>query len=648
MSSTRIQLASALEAATTGLLGETLEAAIERAVAALLKLQNADGHWCFELEADCTIPAEYILFMHYLGDIDSGLQERMANYLRRNQNAEGGWPLYHGGELDLSCTVKVYYALKLAGESIDADHMRRARAAIIARGGAERSNVFTRITLAMFAQVPWRAVPYMPPEIMLLPRWFPFHLSRVAYWSRTVMVPLFIIYALKPQALNPRRVGISELFVTPADQVRDYFPVRSTLNRLFLLLERTSRLLLDPLVPGRIRRLAIRRAERWITERLNGEDGLGAIFPAMVNAYIVLCLLDYDADHPLRKTARQALDKLVVDHGEYAYCQPCVSPIWDTGITCLALQETAQETAHAAARRGLDWLAPLQLTDEAGDWRDNNPQLTGGGWPFQYANPHYPDLDDTAMIAWAMEAANESGAYQEVVTRAADWLAGMQSRNGGFAAFDRDNTYFYLNEIPFADHGALLDPPTADVSGRVLAVLGRLNRTQDEAVRQRCLVFLQREQEADGSWFGRWGTNYIYGTWSVLTGLEQAGVNMREPWIARAASWLDSRQHDDGGWGETNDSYADLSCSGRNPYSTAHHTAWALLALLALGDWRRPSVEHGVRWLLQHQDQTGLWSEDDFTAPGFPRVFYLKYHGYARYFPLWALARYQRLRAARP
>lgn len=643
MSTARSQLATALEALSFNGFGETLDRAVTRAVEGLLKLQKDDGHWCFELEADCTIPSEYILLMHFMDEVDESLQAKMAVYLRRRQGADGGWPLYHGGEMDLSCTIKAYYALKLAGDDIGEPHMQRARELILSHGGAARANVFTRITLAMFEQVPWRAVPYMPPEIMLLPRWFPFHLSKVAYWSRTVMVPLFIIYALKPKAVNPKGVHIRELFLTPADQERDYFPVRSTLNRMFLLLERTSRLLLDPLVPARIRRMAIKRAEKWITERLNGEDGLGAIFPAMVNAYVVLHLLDYDPKHPLRATARKAIEKLVVDQGDEAYCQPCVSPIWDTGLACLALQETGEEDALQAARAGLDWLVPLQVTDEPGDWRESAPGVPGGGWAFQYANPHYPDLDDTAVIAWAMDAANDEQAYGAVVERSVNWLVGMQSRNGGFAAFDANNTFFYLNEIPFADHGALLDPPTADVSGRVLAILGRLNRSQDTKVRERCLVYLQREQERDGSWFGRWGTNYIYGTWSVLSALEQAGVNMREPWIKRAVTWLESRQREDGGWGESNDSYADPAFNGRDHQSTAHHTAWALLAILATGDFERPAVERGIRWLMQHQDENGLWEEPWFTAPGFPRVFYLKYHGYARFFPLWALAKFRRL-----
>lgn len=619
-----------------------VEAALRHAVSGLLARQEADGHWCFELEADCTIPAEYILMLHFIGEPKPALEAKLANYLRRRQGDDGGWPLYHGGPMDLSCSIKAYYALKLSGEDTQTPHMARARRAILARGGAARANVFTRIALALFGQVPWRAVPYMPPEIMLLPRWFPFQIRRVAYWSRTVMVPLFVIYSFKPRAVNPRAVDVAELFVTPADEERDYFPIRSPLNRALLCLERSSRRLLDPLVPEFVRRRALAMAEAWIVERLNGEDGLGAIFPAMVNAYLALRLLGYGPEHPARKTARRAIDKLLVEHENEAYCQPCVSPVWDTGLACLALQEVGDPALTPAIERGLDWLAERQICDEPGDWRDDHPGLAGGGWAFQYANPHYPDLDDTALVGWAMDQHSDRDRYRPAVARASDWLAGMQSVNGGFAAFDADNTDYYLNQIPFADHGALLDPPTADVSARVLALLGRLGRTQDARARQRVLDYLRREQEPSGAWFGRWGTNYVYGTWSVLSALQQAGIDMDQDWIQRAADWLVSVQRDGGGWGESNDSYAEPDQAGCASYVSAHQTAWALLGLLAAGHADSPAARRGIDWLLANQGADGLWEEPWFTAPGFPRVFYLKYHGYARYFPTWALARYRR------
>ena len=621
----------------------TLDTAINSAQTALLALQHADGYWSFELEADCTIPAEYIMMMHYMGEIDAVLQTKLAVYLRARQNLDGGWPLYLGGSFDMSCSVKTYYALKLAGDSPDAEHMAQARTAILNHGGAARSNVFTRIALALFGQVPWRAVPFMPVEIMLLPQWFPFHLSKVSYWSRTVMVPLLVLCSLKPRAKNPLAVNVAELFTTPPQQEKNYFPIRSKLNRVFLLLSTTGQWI-EPLIPGFIRKRAIKKAECWIVERLNGEGGLGAIFPAMVNAYEVLVLLGYPAQHPARVTAKAAIDKLLIIEEDSAYCQPCASPVWDTGLACLALQETGSEQALTAVQPALAWLKTQQLLDEPGDWRDYRPNLPGGGWPFQFHNGHYPDLDDTAAVAWAIDQAQDSR-YDGCVGRAADWIVGMQSRNGGFASFDADNTHYYLNEIPFADHGALLDPPTADVSGRCVSLLARMAR-KDPKYQQPlddCIAYLRQEQESDGSWFGRWGTNYIYGTWSVLAALEQAEISASEAFIQRAVSWLKRVQRPDGGWGESNDSYFDRNKAGQHTSSTSFQTAWALLGLFAAGQAHTPEVRRGMDYLLRNQGTNGLWQDASFTAPGFPRVFYLKYHGYQNYFPLWALARYRNL-----
>ncbi len=626
-----------------------LERAIRAARDALLGQQQSDGHWVFELEADCTIPAEYILMMHYLDEIDPALEQRLACYLREQQH-EGGWPLYQGGPLDLSCTVKAYFALKLAGDSPDAPHMRRARAAILARGGAARTNVFTRIALALYGEVPWRAVPYIPVEIMLLPRWFPFHLEKVSYWSRTVMVPLFVLCTLKPRARNPRRIDIRELFVTAPEHERHYFHLPgegSALARVFFTLDRLFRLI-DPLIPGPMRRRAIARAESWTLERLNGEDGLGAIFPAMVNALEMMVLLGYPPDDPRRVTAKRAIEKLLIEQGERTYCQPCVSPVWDTGLTCLALQTVGDEESLAAARRGLHWLLPRQVLDVRGDWCARRPSVAPGGWPFQYGNAHYPDLDDTAVVVWSMHQADDAPSYGESVERAIAWLIGMQSRNGGFAAFDADNTHYNLNLIPFADHGALLDPPTSDVTARVVTVLGRMGRAEHRAALARALEYLRAEQESDGSWFGRWGTNYIYGTWSVLVALEAAGIGRDDPMVRRAVEWFIARQNTDGGWGESNDSYHP-SPGPEQPFpSTAYQSAWAVLALIAAGERDHPAVRRGVEFLLERQDARGLWSDPSFTAPGFPRVFYLKYHGYTAFFPLWALAAYRQGRARAP
>jgi len=620
-----------------------LDRAVDAARDALIACQNAKGYWLFELEADSTIPAEYIMMMHFLDEIDDSLQRKLAHHLRAHQSAHGGWPLYHGGDFNMSCSVKAYYALKLAGDDPQAPHMARARAAILTRGGAARANVFTRIALALFGQLPWRGVPYIPVEIMLLPRWFPVHLDKVSYWSRTVMVPLFILCTRKPLAKNPRQIGIRELFTIAPEEEHHYFrdalKQGGLLARAFLLLDRVGRMI-DPLVPARIRERATRRAEQWVLERLNGEDGLGAIFPAMVNALEAMTILGYSNDDPRRATAKRALQKLLVVGPSSAYCQPCVSPVWDTALAALGMQEAGCAPSSAAATRALDWLRSVQILDEPGDWRVNRPGLAGGGWAFQFANGHYPDLDDTAVVAWAMHQAPNSGEYAASLHRALDWLVGMQSRNGGFASFDADNTHYSLNKIPFADHGALLDPPTSDVTARVATALARVGRPQDKPALQRAIHYLRREQEADGSWFGRWGTNYIYGTWSVLTALAQAGVDRDDPALRKAVEWLSKRQNADGGWGESNDSYAHPGAGGA---STPFQTAWALLGLLAAGEAASESVRRGVDHLLRTQSGDGLWSDPHFTAPGFPRVFYLKYHGYSGYFPLWALATYRTL-----
>src|ERR1700677_234317 len=618
-----------------------LDRAIVDARDALVARQHAEGYWLFELEADCTIPAEYIMMMHFLDEIDVVLETKLCRHLRDAQADHGGWPLYHGGDFNISCSVKAYYALKLAGDSPDAPHMARARAAILQHGGAARVNVFTRIALALFAQLPWFGVPHIPVEIMLLPRWFPFHLDKVAYWSRTVMVPLFILCTRKPVARNPRDVHIPELFVTPPEKERNYFRRPGLIPKLFLVGDRLGRMI-DPFIPARVREKATRLAENWTLERLNGEDGLGAIFPAMVNALEMMVILGYAADDPRRVTAKRSLQKLLVVGPSSAYCQPCVSPIWDTALAALAMQEAGDATASNASIRALDWLKTKQLLDGPADWQVYRPGLAGGGWAFQFANDYYPDLDDTAVVVWAMHQARDSGRYTESMRRALDWLVGMQSKDGGFAAFDADNTSYYLNKIPFADHGALLDPPTSDVTARVVTVLARVRRPQDKAAVDRALAYLREGQEPDGSWFGRWGTNYIYGTWSVLTAFAQAGVHADDPAVRRGVDWLLTRQNSDGGWGETNDSYLKGG-RARRVASTPYQTAWALLGLLAAGEAHSDAARRAVNHLFRTQEPDGLWSDATFTAPGFPRVFYLKYHGYCGYFPLWALASYRTL-----
>ncbi|NOS72973.1 MAG: squalene--hopene cyclase [Methyloglobulus sp.] len=618
-----------------------LDVAIKKAQDKLLSFQDKAGYWVFDLEADCTISAEYIMMMHYLGEIDEPLQAKIANYIRSRQSADGSYPLFTHGPGEISCSVKAYYALKMAGDSIDAPHMARLRTYILGQGGAAKANVFARIALAIFKQLPWRGVPFIPPEIMLFPKWFPFHLDKVSYWSRTVMVPLFILCSLKATAKNPNNINVLELFVTHPDEEQHYFPERTLLNKIFLGLDKFGRWA-EPFIPKKIHDHAIGKAKNWTIERLNGEDGLGCIFPAMVNAYEALMLLGFPKDHEYVVTARKAIDKLLVVSEDSAFCQPCVSPVWDTALTALALQE-ADKTGNAKnLTNAYNWLKSVQLSDEPGDWRVSRPDLAGGGWAFQYANPHYPDVDDTAIVAFAMADSNLPN-LDESIHRATRWIEGMQSKNGGYGAFDVDNTYYYLNEIPFADHGALLDPPTADVSARCAMLMAKAGKDQGQyqLALERAINYLRSDQEADGSWFGRWGTNYVYGTWSVLLGLEQTNLPKTDAMYVKAVKYLKSVQHEDGGWGEDNYSYHDISYSGKYHFSTAFQTAWAVLGLMAAGEVRSPEVKAGIDFILRTQQADGVWNDNCFTAPGFPKVFYLKYHGYDKFFPLWALARYR-------
>ena len=617
-----------------------LDNAIESAKNKILKEQEKDGHWVYELEADCTIPAEYILMNHFSGEINNKTEEKIAAYLRDQQNEEGGWSLYTDGNFDLSCSVKTYFALKLVGDDQHEEHMVRAKTMILNHGGAAHCNVFTRITMALFGQVPWRATPFIPAEVILLPKWFPFHIDRVSYWSRTVMVPLFILCTLKPTAVNQRGIDIRELFITPPEDELNYFKVTTKLKRIFLWLDHIGQLV-EKLVPEFVRRYSIRKCEQWFLDRMNDEHGIGGIFPAMVNVYESLVVLGYPKDHPTRKMARQAIDNLLTERNNTIYCQPSLSPIWDTALVSQALIETENNKPSIEVKNALDWLKDQQLSNEPGDWRIQKPELDGGGWAFQYSNYYYPDLDDTSMVAWAMQRTNNDK-YAESIKRAAIWVAGMQSRGGGFGSFDINNTHFYLNEIPFADHGALLDPPTADVTGRAIALLSLANRKKYTENIKAGIDYLKIEQENDGSWFGRWGTNYIYGTWSVLTALEIAGEDSQQAYIKKAVEYLLQIQNSDGGWGESNDSYYPPK-HYRPCKSTAFQTAWVLLALLAVGEVKNTSVKKGINYLLSNQLSNGQWYDNSYTAPGFPRVFYLKYHGYSKYFPLWALARYRNL-----
>jgi squalene-hopene/tetraprenyl-beta-curcumene cyclase len=627
-----------------------LDAVVDSASEALLKLQQPDGHWVFELEADATIPAEYVLFKHYLGEPeDLELERKIGVYLRRIQGAHGGWPLFHGGAFDISASVKAYFALKMIGDDTSALHMVRAREAILANGGAAATNVFTRIQLALYAAAPWSAIPIMPVELILVPRWFPIRLSKMSYWARTVIVPLLVLQVKKPLARNARGTRIDELYhatvhIKPKSKAAD---TKLAWTVGFNILDVALKAV-EGLWPKGLRQMAIDRCTAFVTERLNGLDGLGAIYPAMANSVMMFEALGYREDHPDRAVAREAVARLVVVHEDEAYCQPCVSPVWDTALTAHALMEAGGEAGNREALRALEWLKPRQVLDVRGDWAEQRPNVRPGGWAFQYNNPHYPDTDDTAVVVMALDrgrALLDAGAgYDEAIARGKEWIVGLQCRNGGWGAFDADNEFYYLNNIPFADHGALLDPPTVDVAARCVSMLAQLGEAKDSPRLARALAYLEREQTPDGSWFGRWGVNYIYGAWSALCALNAAGVDSQAPVVRKAVDWLVKIQNADGGWGEDCESYA-LDYKGYQPCrSIASQTAWALIGLMAAGEVDNPAVARGIQYLIDTQAPDGLWGQEHYTGGGFPRVFYLRYHGYPKIFPLWAVARYRNLK----
>ena len=620
----------------------TLESVLEETTSRLRQQQRDDGHWVFPLEADVSISAEYVILDHYFGRLQPDLEKRIGVYIRRLQSPRhGGWPLFHDGDMDISASVKAYFALKLLGDDVNASHMCKARAAILQRGGLARCNVFTRILLSLFGLLPWRSVPVMPVEMVLLPSWMPFHLSKVSYWSRAVIMPLLVVMALKPCGKNPRRVHLDELKSEDHDTACSVSNHRgSWQGGLFLAADRVLRVT-EPLMPKALRRYAIKRAMTWCEQRRNGRHGLGGIFPAMAYFLIAMEASGNKTSRAIFRETLAAVDDLIVDNGKEAYCQPCVSPIWDSGLALLSLLESTSPE-DKRLRDAMAWLSQREVREQNGDWSHRRKHLGVGGWAFQYENSYYPDVDDTAVVGMALRSARAE--FEPCIKRAERWIIGMQSRNGGWGAFDADNTHSYLDHIPFADHGALRDPPTVDVSARCLGFLAQRGYTKDDDVIKRGLAYIRGEQEKDGSWFGRWGTNYIYGTWSVLAALQAVGEDMTSPYVSKAVQWLKARQRADGGWGEDGASYWQETRSKEAKASTPSQTAWALMALMAAGETKNHAVKKGIQWLVNApREKKGFWKEEHYTAVGFPRVFYLRYHGYSAYFPIWALARYQRL-----
>lgn len=658
----------------------SLDTVLTSAAALLASKQQQDGHWVFELEADVTIPAEYVMLQRFIDrPIDPKVTLRLSSYILERQLPDGSWPLYAvDGNANISASVKAYFALKLLGHDKLAPHMVKARQLILSLGGAEKCNVFTRITLALFGQIPWHTTPAMPIEIMLLPKWFFFHLSKVAYWSRTVIVPLLILYSTKPVCKLSHSQNIAELFMTSPDSFvhLDGFKHQVWRKNAFIVLDRLLKKTLH-LIPNRIKRKALDRAECWTRERMQGDGGVGAIYPAMANAVMALKSLGYSEEDADFMRGIEAIDNLMIhreinaaclpiddtpfysaawtsmsaapsiqytpqtesaDNREFSFCQPCNSPVWDTCMSLSALSESGFN--GAVTENAMAWLFSQQICTK-GDWSDKRPNLECGGWAFQYENSRYPDVDDTSKVLMSLFRAGalKRPEYREQINRAVNWVLGMQSTDGGWGAFDVDNNHLYLNDIPFADHGALLDPSTADLTGRCIEMLGMLGHSTDYPPIANAITYLKKEQESFGGWFGRWGVNYIYGTWSVLSGLHQAGEDMSASYVRKSVWWLISCQNGDGGWGETCASYDDATLAGSGA-STASQTAWALLALMAAGEWRHEAVKSGIRYLIESYNDG--WDERHFTGTGFPRVFYLRYHGYSLFFPVWALAVYTR------
>ena len=635
--------------------------AIDRAAAWLMDRQHPDGYWCGELEADSMLESDYIFLHTLLGTGDHGRMERAVNEILRHQNADGGWSIYPGGPSNISLSVKGYFALKLMGWSPDHPALTKAREWILAHGGVVECNTFTKIYLCFLGQYEYDAVPAVPPELMTFPKWFYFNIYEISAWSRAILVPLSIAYAKKPFKKIPAEQGIDELFVGGRANANLHLKWDTkrwiSWRNFFLFTDRMvhwfERVHIRPL-----RSVALKMAEKWLLERFEMSDGLGAIYPAMLNAIIALKCLGYTEDDPQFIRAMDEFEKLGIDNpnGEPDYptptfrMQPCMSPVWDTAQAVFALGEAGILNTDPRLLKAVDWMLAKEVRHK-GDWAVKVKDVEPGGWYFEFNNEFYPDVDDSAQVLLALnQVRNPRERYQhEVSQRAIDWIFAMQCRSGGWGSFDRDNTKMIFQYIPFADHNAMLDPPTVDITGRVLEMLAAYGYTRRDKRVERAIQFVLREQESDGSWFGRWGVNYLYGTFLVLRGLEAIGFDSNEPAVQQAAEWVRMVQNADGGWGETCGSYDDPATRGIGP-STPSQTAWAVLALLAAGDTRSDSVAKGIRWLVEKQAASGAWdesaegrnSEAIYTGTGFPRVFYLAYHLYRQYFPLLALTTYKR------
>jgi squalene-hopene/tetraprenyl-beta-curcumene cyclase len=621
---------------------ERLTGAWQKAKDALLRLQHEEGYWVGELQGDSILESEYILLKFILEQEDDASLPKIANYLRNLQNEEGGWSLFPGGPSDLSGTVKAYFALKLMGDDPAALHLCRAKDLILARGGAERCNSFTKFYFAALGQISYDACPSIPPEIVFLPKWFYFNLYNVSAWTRTMILPLSFVTTLRYVRRLPKEKGMAELYIDRDAANRIGEPPQGLPKSWGELFHRVDQVLkvYDRAPIEGIRRRALELAEKWVLDHSENSEGLGAIFPPMVYMLIVFRALGYRDNDPRVVKAHKELRDFYIEEGDTIRLQPCVSPVWDTSLAMHGLAEAGLEPESDAARRGIEWLLKKECRVTA-DWQMNCPKVEPSGWFFEFSNPHYPDVDDTAIVLACLSRLGGEAA-RAAKNRGVKWLLNMQNEDGGWAAFDRTKDRPILEKIPFADHNAMQDPSCPDITGRVLEGLGHCGFRLDHPAVTPAINFIKKHQDACGAWWGRWGVNYIYGTWQVLTGLKSVGQDMSEPFIQRAAEWLKSVQKPDGSFGESCQTYEDPSLKGQGN-STASQTAWGAMGLMAALGKDDAAIGRAIDWLIDHQGADGNWDEPFFTGTGFPKVFYLKYHLYRLYFPLTAMSRYRRL-----
>ncbi|MDA8155767.1 MAG: squalene--hopene cyclase [Actinomycetota bacterium] len=624
---------------------ERTRAAIKKMRARYLVEQHETGYWWYELESNVTITAEYLMLLYFLGLRDKEIFKKISNYILSEQRPDGTWAIHWGGKGDLSATVEAYMALKLAEYPEQSPPMRRARQFILANGGAGASRVFTRIFLALFGQESWSCLPSIPVELMLIPASFPFSIYKFSSWARSTFVPLMIVMDQKPVAVGAENFSLKEIYAGPWVKQHkkkkkvfwtDIKFTRNILRQTFFVLDRAAKIMEG--LPRPLRAKGMELAQEWVFQHQEETGDWGGIQPAMVNSILALSAMGYGPQDPRMSAGLEALRNFTLDSGEKLVLQSCISPVWDTALTALALRYSGMPRDHRSLLRAAEWLASKQILKK-GDWSVKRPDLEPGGWAFEFDNSWYPDVDDTAVVLMFLLDYKDMPGMGERIERGINWLLGMQCRDGGWGAFDVDNDFELLNQVPYADLEAMTDPSTPDIAGRVLEVVGKAGIGMGDPRVKKAIRYLKSAQQPDGSFWGRWGVNYIYGTWSVLMGLRAVGEDMSSPYVRRAVEWLKGHQNMDGGWGECCESYGDYSLCGQGT-STPSQTAWALLGLLAAEEDQSGEVHKGINFLLNAQKYDGTWDEPEFTGTGFPRYFMLRYHNYKNCFPLMALSRF--------